>query len=303
MEIMSSPYKNALDSPSRQLLYELSRLGITEQENFYARLDKESLEREALHRGALAAAAVAHERIRRGAEIEREKLELQLQAERRRRDEEDQRELEWRRQEKAEREIAEKKLAVERARLAEIEEKRVADARKAEVAAAEEKKRVREERDAEIARRLKEQQDARAKKEEIERQAKKDAKEAASRAEKGKVLASQPSHPPKTGISGALQPNGNPEREAEHRRYIAIHRNLKDLREFLTSEASKFPQVKQQMGEMRRELKKCIGQLTEGKGANRGPVSPISLLYVQSLTLLNTAPTNYRRPQKIHPIK
>lgn len=295
MEIMSSPYKNASDSPSRQLVFELSRLGITAQENFYARLDRESREREALHKDALAAAAVAHERIRRGAEIEREKLELQLQAERRRRDEEDRRELELRRQERAEREIAEKKQAIERARLAEIEEKRLADARKAEAAAAEEKKRAREGKDAEIARRLKELQDARAEKEETERQAEKDAKDAASRAEKAKRLpepASQPFYPP---------PASNPEREEEHRRFIAIHRNLKELRKFLTSESSKFPQVKQQMGEMRRELKKCIGQLTEGKGANRGPVSLTGLLYFQILTTLNTAPTNHCRPQKIHP--
>ena len=275
MEIMTSPYKNASDSPSRQLLYELSRLGITAQENFYARLDRESRERETLHKDALAAAAVAHERIRRGAEIEREKLELQLQAERRRRDEEDQRELELRRRERAEREIAEKKQAIERARLAELEEKRVADARKAEAAAAEENKRMREERDAEIARRLKELQGVQAKKEETEKRAKKDAKDATSRAEKANKLitaASQPSYP-------RAAPNS--EREEEHQRYIVIHRNLKQLRKFLTSESSKFPQVKQQMGEIRRELKKCVGQLTEGKGANRGPVSLTSLHSVQ----------------------
>lgn len=292
---MTSPYKKAADSPSRQLLYELSRLGISAQETFYARLDRESREREALHKDALAAAALAHERIRRGAEIEREKLELQLQAERRRRDEEDQRELEMRRRERVEREIAEKQRAIERARLAEIEEKRAADARKAEAAAAEEKKRGGEERDAEIARRLKELQAAQAKKEETEKQAKNDAKEGASRVEKAKqpiAPASQLSHPPAAATR---------EREDEHRRYIAIHRSLKELRKFLTSESSKSPQVKQQMGEMRRELKKCVGQLTEGKGANRGPVSRTRLLDVQFLTWLNTAPTNHCRSPKIHP--
>lgn len=275
---MSSPYKNALDSPSRQLLYELSRLGITAQEDFYARLDKESLEREAQHRNELAAAAVAHEQVRRGAEIEREKLELQLQAEQRRRDEEDQRELQRRRQEKAEREIAERKQEIERARLAEIEKQRVIEARRVEAAAAEQKRQEREEKNAEIARRLKELQDAQAKDVEVERQAKKNADEAASRAGKAKPLAasaSQSSPAQRGGVPAALQPSRNPEREAEHRRYLAIHRNLKESRKYLTLEASKSPQVKQQMGEMRRELKKCIGQLTEGKGANRGPVSPI----------------------------
>lgn len=297
MAMMTSPCKNARDSPSRQLLYELSRLGITAQENFYARLDRESREREALHRAALAAAALAHERIRRGAEIERERLELRLQAERRRRDEEDQRELELRRRERAEREIAEKQQAIERARLADLEEKRAADARKAEAAAAEERKRLRDERDAEIARRLKEVQAAQAKKEEAEKRAKTDATDAASRGGKAQqpiASATQPSHPPAVSA---------PEREEEHRRYIAIHRNLKQLRQFLTSESSKFPRVKQQMGEMRRELKKCVGQLTEGKGANRGPVSWTSLLDGQWLTMLNTAPTNHCRSPKIHSIE
>ena len=265
MEIMSSPYKNASDSPSRQLLYELSRLGITTQENFYARLDQESHEREIQHRNALAAAAAAHDRIRRGAEMEREKLELQLQAERRRRDEEERRELERKRQQQQQAEME----AIERARLAEV-------ARKAEVAAAEKEKREREERQAEVARQLKAQQEAQAKKEEDEKRAKREAEEARLRAEKAEQVAataSSTSRPTANGDLAASQSNGNPEREAEHRRYLAIHRNLKETRKFLISEAGKFPQVKQQMGDMRRELKKCVGQLTEGKGANRGPVS------------------------------
>ena len=246
MEIMSSPFKNALDSPSRQLLYELSRLGITAQEDFYARLDKESLEREAQHRNELAAAALAHEQVRRGAEIER-------------------------------------------ARLAEIEKQRVIEARRVEAAAAEQKRQEREEKNAEIARRLKELQDAKAKDVEVEMQAKKDADEAASRAGKAKPLAasaSQSSPAQRGGVPAAVQPSRNPEREAEHRRYLTIHRNLKESRKYLTLEASKSPQVKQQMGEMRRELKKCIGQLTEGKGANRGPVSPIKSFF-SVLTLTN----------------
>jgi nucleoporin GLE1 len=277
MEIMSSPWKNAPDSPSRQLLYELSRLGVAAQENFYARLDRENREREALHRDALAAAAVAHERIRRNAVLERERLELQLQAERRRRDEEDQRELERRRQEKAELEIAEKRREVERARLAEIAEKRIADARKAEAAAAEKKKQEREAKEAEIARQLKEEQDAKAKTAEAARQAENEAKEVAARTKKAKELAaafSQPSNPHAIGKSPAIQPNVNPKREAEHQRYLQIHRNLKELRKLLTTRATNFPEVKQHMGEMRREIKKSVGQLTEGKGANRGPVSP-----------------------------
>ncbi len=70
---MESPYKRAADSPSRQLLWELGRLQLSEQERFYEKLDKDAEDRESEHRRALAEAAAEHERVRQTAEIEREK--------------------------------------------------------------------------------------------------------------------------------------------------------------------------------------------------------------------------------------
>ena len=64
MVVMSSPWRSAQDSPSRQLLWELSQLSVASNKDFYARLDRENQERELIHRKALAAAAAEHDRVR-----------------------------------------------------------------------------------------------------------------------------------------------------------------------------------------------------------------------------------------------
>jgi nucleoporin GLE1 len=54
--------------------------------------------------------------------------------------------------------------------------------------------------------------------------------------------------------------------------YLEIHSRLKKLRTFMTDQAKQNPELKKRMGEMRREIRKSVGQLTEGRGANRQPV-------------------------------
>lgn len=303
MEIMTSPYKNAADSPSRQLLYELSRLGISNQENFYARLDRESKEREAVHREALAAAAAEHDRIRRNAENEREKLELQLQAEQRRREEEERKELEKIRQERAEREIAEKRREIERAKTAELEARRLDEARRAAAAAASAAKADKERRDAEAAetaRQLKEAQDARAREKDEAKHAEKRAKDAALLAQKkaNEQLDLQNSQA-SLAAQPIRKPTRNPQREAEHQRYVEIHQNLKKLRKFMMAEAQKQPAFKQRMGDLRREIKKCVGQLIEGKGVNKVPVrSPKSFQRRISLTTQTSSHSSWPSLEK-----
>ena len=56
-------------------------------------------------------------------------------------------------------------------------------------------------------------------------------------------------------------------------RYTVIHRNLKDLRRSMAEQAKRNPSLKSRMGDMRREIKKSIGQLTGGApGVNRQQV-------------------------------
>lgn len=273
MEVMDSPYKHATDSPSRQLLHELGQLRITAQEDFYAQLDRENHEREVAHRVALAAAAAEHDRVRHSAEVEREKLELQIEAERKRREDEDRKELDRKRQEKALREIEDRKKEIERAKAAELEEQRANQARKAEADAAERRRQDKEKRDAEAARRLAAEQAAEVK-----------AKVAAVAAQKAREAeladaqnAARNSAPVQGSLATAQTTSRNLEKESEHQRYREIHHRLKDLRKFMADSAKQNSTLKKRMGDMRREIKKCVGQLTEGKGANRTPVSGINL--------------------------
>ena len=274
MEIMTSPYKLAKDSPSRQLLWELGQLAISTQEGFYAHLDRESHERETLHQQALAAATAKHENVRRTAEQYRERLEEQIQAERRRREIEDQRELEKLRQERVEREIEERRREVERATKVEIEEKKIADVRRLEEEAAARRNVEKERQDAEDTKRQEEERNKAARQKDEAAAAEARVKESAIAAQKARTesIRKAPLPAPAPAIQQSTlitQPIQDTQIEAEHSRYLEIHRALKELRKFMMAQAKQNAQLKGAMGDMRREIRKSVGQLRDGKGANR----------------------------------
>lgn len=279
---MASPYKLAKDSPSRQLLWELGQLAISTQEGFYAHLDRESHEREALHQQALAAATAKHENVRRNAEQYRERLEEQIQAERRRREDEEQKELERLRREKVEQEIAQRRREVERAKTVEIEEKKIAEVKRLEQEAADRRNAERERQIAEAARRQEEERKKAARQKDEVAAAEARARETAVAAQKArpKPVSQTPLSAPAPAPAPAVQrstPTTQPIQatlsEAEHSRYLEIHRALKELRKFMTAQAKQNAQLKGAMGDMRREIRKSVGQLRDGKGANRVQVS------------------------------
>ena len=274
MAVMASPYKLASDSPSRQLLYELSRLGVTTQEKFYARLDRDNLERETLHTEALSLAAAEHDRVRETAVAVQEQLQLQIQLERRWREDEERKKVERLRQEAVDKEIAEKNRAIEQAKNDELNARRVAEAREA-AAAAQQQKAQKEREDAEAARNLREAQDAKSRKRQADEARRKTA-EAESRAREADSAAQKkPAAPttvePATQLSS--QASLDPQRSAEHQRYVEIHRKLKDLRSGMMDQAKRNKALKDKMGDIRRTIKQSIGQLTAGKGVNKIPVS------------------------------
>ena len=273
--MMASPYKLASDSPSRQLLCELSRLGVTTQENFYARLDRDNLERETLHKEALSLAAAEHDRVRETAVAVQQQLQLQIQIERRRREDEERKKVERLRQEAVDKEVAEKNRAIEQAKNDELNARRVAEAREA-AAAAQQQKAQKERENAEAARKLREAQDAESKKRQAEYEAKKKTAEAESKAREA-VSATQKMPAAPTTVQPATQLSSqaslDPQRSAEHQRYIEIHRKLKDLRNGMMDHAKQNKALKDKMGDIRRTIKQSIGQLTSGKGVNKIPVS------------------------------
>ncbi|KAL8766564.1 MAG: hypothetical protein Q9209_006707 [Squamulea sp. 1 TL-2023] len=250
-----SPWKAAKDSPSRQLLWELSRLVLVEQEESYEKLDQASRERGAVLRNALDDAAARHDKVRRDAEAERDRLILeqaQKDAEIRRQEEERRREAE------AEREKAEKRRLAERAQAAERAERAATQEREAEEARLKAEK---ERRDA---------QAARAKQEEKEAAERRKAEEDRKAREAAAAARSTPPRKPATSTTEEPTPSIqqetrlDPDREKEHERYLEIHKALKKFRGFMAQQAKHNPQLKQRMGDMRRGIKKSVGQLREG---------------------------------------
>lgn len=77
---------------------------------------------------------------------------------------------------------------------------------------------------------------------------------------------------PGTGTSRAVPP---PATQTPPDRYAEIHRNLKALRKSMAEQATRNRALKERMGDMRREIRKSVGQLTVSSGvagANRPQV-------------------------------
>ncbi|KAK1778096.1 GLE1-like protein-domain-containing protein [Copromyces sp. CBS 386.78] len=67
-------------------------------------------------------------------------------------------------------------------------------------------------------------------------------------------------------------------------RLTVIHKNLKGLRKSMLDQAKANPALKSRMGDMRREIRKCVGQLTGGgAGVNRQQNNTIAALLREAL--------------------
>jgi nucleoporin GLE1 len=280
IDVITSPYRLATDSPSRQLQWELQQLAISAQEDFNAQLDLENEQREALHREALNEATARHDMVRREAEQARAQLEQQILAERRRREEDAQKETDRLRREEEQMIAANRKRDEERARTAELEERKLAEAKRKEKEAAEKRQLEIERKNAETTQRLKEEQQAVIRRKE--------------EAQATKVKAAQNTPAPISTTSAqqarqALQPtrsaHPSPQSEEEHQRYLTIHQRLKELRKGMASQAKQNADLKQAMGDMRREIRKSVGQVREGKGANQNQVCHIKYLSMHHANL------------------
>ncbi|RFU28303.1 hypothetical protein B7463_g8027, partial [Scytalidium lignicola] len=67
--------------------------------------------------------------------------------------------------------------------------------------------------------------------------------------------------------------------------YARIHKTLKDLRRGIARMGAQNNDFKKKVGEMRREIRKSVGQLREGKGANTQPNQKIFKMLDQALAL------------------
>lgn len=236
---------------------ELKKVREYERKSFYERLDRLEREREEEHNAGLAAAAARHEEIRQEAVDTLNEYLRQVEEEKKRKEEEERRERERIEREKAEkerreREEAERREAEKRAK-EEAARKKAEEEERARKAAEEEKQRKERER-LEQEKKKQEEERQRLEKEEAERKA---AEEKKQRLEKLRELGG--------GHRTAQE-------IAEHRRYLELHQHLKKFRQYMMNQTKDNPVLKKHMGDMRRTIKKCVGQLTDVKGSNRQPV-------------------------------
>lgn len=245
-------------------------------------MDMDLWNAEVIHENALAAAQLQHQKIRESAlrAIELHRLELERDVLRRQAEEEETR-LRIA-QEKA-REEEKIRLAQERARIAEAE--------------AREKARILEEAEAREKARVAEEAEAREKARIAEEEAKKAAARQASQIKNSAPSVSQntvvsvPENNPSSNLG--VQVNGQPTQPPVSQskpaasasakvatpfpidEYARIHQSLKELRRGIADMGTQNNDFKKKVGEMRREIRKSVGQLREGKGANAKPVSRV----------------------------
>ncbi|KAF7718149.1 Uncharacterized protein PECH_005601 [Penicillium ucsense] len=262
-----------LDSPTRQLILELAqdlaqvslfnddlrRVHEYERKTYYEELDRIDREREAVHTAALDKVAAFHDRVRQQAEAT---LAAHLRAEEEaRRRAEDAARKERERLERIEREKAEQlrrqqeeasRLAAEKKAKEEAAKRAADEAERARKAAQEEKAR-RQREESERAETRKRQQD------EADKRAQREAEQQAI------VLA-----------QGKIGPRGLTAEETRIQdRYVEVHQTLKQMREWLRGLGTENPPLKQAMGDIRRSIKKCVGQLRDGKGTNKAQTAQI----------------------------
>ncbi|KAI9790534.1 MAG: hypothetical protein M1816_005041 [Peltula sp. TS41687] len=269
---------NHPDSPSN-LMVNLKILRHRADQEFIARLDQEFRERKRLHESALAAAAAKHDKVRQNAElvskrIERETRELHeraeaaaWQAEKERREREIAFEADRRRQLEAEREKverAERELAARKLEIAEAERKRIELEAVAQAAAESQREAEKEKQKAEEARKRATEGETR------NRTSPRAIPESASQPD---GLAPVTGAADATTAAGARQTNTP---DALHQRYLDLHKRLKEFRKPFLNYAKQNPELKTKTAHTRREIRTRIGQLVEGRGANKIPLNKIA---------------------------
>lgn len=276
-----SPYKTAVDSPSRQLLWEMQEMSICEHRTFYDTLDQRDQANAAAYESALSKAATSHDIVRTNAENALEKHRINVESEKALKRQEALTRAEIAKREKLERELAETKeanraqLAAETARLKLEEEKRNHEA------ALEKARLASEQAKAEEARKSAEREEAEKKRKAQEKalQAAQAARaaQAAQEAQQSKAAAAAKALPEAAQAPvpdlGPIAHDVDEKRAAKHVKYLEIHQKLKELRKNLVEAAKSNAELKQGMGDSRRTIRKCVGQLTGEPAANRGRVS------------------------------
>ena len=284
----ASPQRAAADSPARQLFQELQLLHIDLDRKLQSDLDARVADEKRRHDELIAKSHAYHERIRQSAERQCELSALEAERERKQKEAEELAALEKARQVRVAREEEERRKERERLKK-ELEDRTKRETEERELQ--ESRTRVEEQKNREAA----ETEERKRKALEDARQKAKDSAEAARIKQNAEKPATAPEPAPtaqpvaavpttKPAVNGAVVPqqgtatksvpgSQNTEREQLHKRYLELHKSLKQMRTYVVAESKKIPELKSRIGDWRREITKCMGQLTTDKTKNRSPVS------------------------------
>ncbi|CAG7932463.1 unnamed protein product [Penicillium olsonii] len=263
-----------IDSPSKQLMLDLVRdleqvrlfdedlkkVHAYERKSYYENLDRVDREREAIHTAALDEVEAIRTRVQEEAVTTLNDHIRAEEEERLRKEAIARKEKERIEREKAEKERIEREAAARAEAERKAKEEAAQKAKKEAEAKAAEAERTRQAALDEKARKEREQAEA-AKRKEIEdaQKAKQEAEELAQSKQQQNVGA------------GIL----SPEDIQTQQRYVELHKTLKEMRKWLTGMAKGEPALKKAMGDMRRSIKKSVGQLRSGTGANKNQINQI----------------------------
>jgi nucleoporin GLE1 len=268
------------DSPSRQLMLDLERalaqahiheaelqkVHTYDQRLFQENLDQLDKKRTQQDVAALDAARSRHETVRKEAEAELQRYYREVEEqERLLRQEEERRVREQQARAKAE---AERKAREDAERQARIERQKAA-ARKVAEDKAKAEEADRRKREDDLARKKAEQERKQKEEREIAKVKQQAAEQKVAQESAAQITAKAVQTTQSLGQTSTIS---NPRGEAEHRRYLQIHQNLKKFRREFWAQCKKDASLKSKVGDMRRAMKTSVGQLTEAKGANRLPV-------------------------------
>lgn len=275
-----SPWKPA-ESPSSRLLRDIGLQTVEYHRELHSRLDQKALQAQKAHVEALAAAAAEHDRVRRAAERAQHRVEIEFVKERQQREAEESEELLREEKENVEREIARKRRQLEEVR--QIEDRRRAAEEASRQAELEQTRRLQRQVEEEKAEKEAAEREERQKHEEAARLRE---SQAAAPAQASLIANIAPSVPSpevaqQSGVQGSQSVaettpglvSSMAVRKSSHEQYVKLHQRLKEMRRFVMEQVKQDARTKSRVGDMRREIKKSMGQLTGEKGANRTQVS------------------------------
>lgn len=268
-----SPWRNALDSPSAQLLRELGLQRSASDRELQLQLDKRMSDLEKQHLLHLNLSAEEHDRVFQRAKLAHERAQLEFERRRREQEEEEQLDLERRKREHVELQLAEQQRRTEEARQLEERKRTVEkEARKAEEEAIERERRHQQE----------DEQRQKGFRERDERTARRRSRD------EQPAPGAQDSYTPPSNCSKTTQSLDSSQdqqnhsditstitqRDFDHEKYLEIHTRLKAMRRMVLEKCKGDKQLKTQVGDWRREIRKKVGQLTltDNKQAIQGHV-------------------------------